>query len=59
MLAAKEDVSLRQFVIKHLPDLSRAKNKKRHTNASDKEFDALLQDFLIEKAPMLKRLSKK
>jgi hypothetical protein len=28
-------------------------------NAPDKEFDELLKEFLVKKAPMLKRLSKK
>ena len=59
MLAAKEGVSLRQFVIEHLPGLDEPKNKKKHKNSSDKEFDEMLKEFLIEKAPMLKRLSKK
>ena len=59
MLAAKEGVSLRQFVIEHLPGLGTTKNKKKHKNASDKEFNKMLKDFLVEKAPMLKRLSKK
>jgi hypothetical protein len=59
MLAAKEGVSLRQFVIEHLPGLDEPKSKKKHKNASDKEFDELLKEFLIEKGPMLKRLSKK
>lgn len=59
MLAAKKGVSLRQFVIEHLPGLDEAKGKKKHKNASEKEFDALLKEFLVEKAPMLKRLSKK
>jgi Antitoxin ParD len=59
MLAAKEGLSLRQFVIEHLPGLNESKTKKKHKNASDKEFDALLKEFLVEKAPMLKRLSKK
>jgi hypothetical protein len=59
MLAAKEGVSLRQFVIEHLPGLDETKSKKKHKNASDKEFDVLLKKFLVEKAPMLKRLSKK
>ena len=59
MLAAKEGISLRQFVIEHLPGFTEAKSKKNHNNASDKEFDALLKEFLVEKAPMLKRLSKK
>ena len=59
MLAAKEGVSLRQFVIERLPGLNEPKSKKKHKNASDKEFDTLLKEFLIDKAPMLKRLSKK
>lgn len=59
MLAAKEGVSLRQFVIEHLPNLDNTKGKKKSKNASDKEFDKLLKEFLVEKAPMLKRLSKK
>lgn len=59
MLAAKEGLSLRQFVIEHLPGLDDHKSKKKHKNASDKEFDELLKEFLVEKAPMLKRLSKK
>jgi len=59
MLAAKEGVSLRQFVIEHLPGLTETKSKRKHKNASDKEFDILLKEFLVEKAPMLKRLSKK
>ncbi len=58
MLAAKEGVTLRQFVIEHLPKLE-AKGKKKHKDASDEEFDELLREFLVEKAPMLKRLSKK
>lgn len=59
MLAAKEGVSLREYVIGHLPSLETNKAKKKHKNASDEEFDALLKDFLKDKAPMLKRLSKK
>lgn len=57
MLAAKEGVTLREFVIERLPSLD--KGKKKHKNANDEEFDALLKEFLVEKAPMLKRLSKK
>ncbi|HSW87025.1 MAG TPA: hypothetical protein VLG49_05960 [Rhabdochlamydiaceae bacterium] len=59
MLAAKEGVSLRQFVIEHLPSLEKGKTKKKVREADDEEFDRLLKEFLIEKAPMLKRLSKK
>ncbi len=57
-LASIEGVTLKQFVIEHLPNLE-TKGKKKHKEASDEEFDSLLKEFLIEKAPMLKRLSKK
>lgn len=56
MLAAGEGVSLRQFVIERLPG---EHTKKRHKDANDEEFNKLLEEFLVEKAPMLKRLSKK
>lgn len=56
MLAAGEGVSLRQFVIARLPDVH---NKKKHKDASDEKFNKLLEEFLVEKAPMLKRLAKK
>lgn len=59
MLAAKEGISIRQFVIEHLPGLEDKKSKKKHKSVSDEEFDELLKEFLVEKAPMLKRLSKK
>jgi hypothetical protein len=57
-LASIEGVTLKQFVIEHLPSLEKS-GRKKHKEASDKEFDALLKEFLTEKAPMLKRLSKK
>jgi hypothetical protein len=56
MLAAGEGVSLRQFVIERLPGVQK---KKKHKDASDKKFNKLLEEFLDEKAPMLKRLAKK
>ena len=56
MLAAVEGISLRQFVIEHLPNV---RGKRKQKDASDSEFDKLLREFLVEKAPMLKRLSKK
>jgi hypothetical protein len=59
MLAAKEGVSLRQFVIDHLPSMEKSKGKKKHKNVEDEEFDELQKELLIEKAPILKRLSKK
>lgn len=57
MLAAKEGISLRQFVIEHLPSLE--KNKKKHKDIEKDEFDELLKDLLIQKADVLKRLAKK
>jgi hypothetical protein len=56
MLAAGEGVSLRQFVIERLPDVH---GKKKHKDASDEKFNKLLEEFLVEKAPMLRRLAKK
>lgn len=58
MLAAKEGVSLRQFVIEHLPNLEK-KNKKKHKDLEKDEFDELLKELLVEKAGVLKRLAKK
>lgn len=57
MLAAKEGVSLRQFVIEHLPNLERG--RKKHKDIDKDEFDELLKELLVEKADVLKRLSKK
>ena len=57
MLAAKEGISLRQFVIQHLPNLD--KNKKKYKDIEKDEFDELLKELLVEKANVLKRLSKK
>ena len=57
MLATKEGVSLRQFVIEHLPALDN--HKKKHKNIEKDEFDDLLKELLVKKADVLKRLSKK
>lgn len=57
MLAAKESVSLRQYVIEHLPNLK--KGTKKHKDIEQDEFDDLLKDLLVEKADVLKRLAKK
>lgn len=57
ILAAKEGVSLRQFVIEHLPNLE--KKKKKQKDVEKDEFDELLKELLIEKGAVLKRLSKK
>ena len=57
MLAAAEGVSLRQFVIECLPS---PENKTvKHKNIPKRKFNKLLKEFLVEKAPMLKRLSDK
>jgi hypothetical protein len=42
---------------KQVHKLEKTKNKPK--TVSDAEFDELLRVFLVEKAPMLKRLSKK
>lgn len=57
MLAAKEGVSLRQFVIEHLPSLQ--KTQQEHKYIKKDEFDELLKDLLIREADLLERLSKK
>jgi hypothetical protein len=57
MLAAKEGMSLRQFVIEHLPNLNKGQKKCQYVEQD--EFDQLLKELLVEKAEMLKRLSKK
>lgn len=57
MLAAKEGVSLRQFVIEHLPSLK--KKEKKGKDIPKDEFDELLKELLIEKGQVLKRLAKK
>lgn len=57
MLAAAEGLSLRQFVIEHLP--SPEKKRAKHRAVPKRKFNKLLKNFLVEKAPMLKRLSDK
>lgn len=57
MLATKEGISLRQFVIEHLPSLEKGKTK--HKEIENDEFDELLKELLVKKADVLKRLSKK
>ncbi|HSX12931.1 MAG TPA: hypothetical protein VLE96_00705 [Chlamydiales bacterium] len=56
-LAAAEGLSLRQFVIEHLP--SPEKKSTKHKKIPKRKFNKLLKKFLVEKAPMLKRLSDK
>ena len=55
MLAAKDGISMRQYVIEHLPTL----HKKKDLDLPQDEFDDLLKDMLVEKAAVLKRLSKR
>jgi hypothetical protein len=57
MLAAKEGITLRQFVIEHLPNLKQS--KKKNKDIENNEFDELLKELLVEKTDVLKRLSKK
>jgi hypothetical protein len=57
MLAAREGISLKQFVIDHLPHLEIG--KKIHKDIQKDEFDELLKEVLVEKTDVLKRLSKK
>ena len=56
-LATAEGLSLRQFVIEHLP--SPEKKGAKHKKIPKGKFNKLLKKFLVEKAPMLKRLSDK
>lgn len=39
--------------------MNKPSRKKKQKDASNKEFDKVLKKFLIEQAPMLKRLAKK
>jgi hypothetical protein len=55
MLAAKEGMTLRQFVIEHLPSLEKGK----HAEIEDDEFDEILKEMLVKKSALFKRLSKK
>jgi uncharacterized protein (DUF1778 family) len=57
MLATAEGVSLRQFVIEHLP--SPETKAVKHKRIPKRKFNKLLKEFLDEKAPMLKRLADK
>ena len=57
MLATAEGVSLRQFVIEHLP--SPEAKAPKHKKVPKRKFNKLLKAFLDEKAPMLKRLADK
>ncbi len=59
MLAAKEGITLRQFVIEHLPNLNMHKKKKMAKDIQNDEFDDLLEEFVREKAAPFKRLAKK
>jgi hypothetical protein len=57
MLATAEGMSLRQFVIEHLPSPEQPVAK--HKKIPKRKFNKLLREFLDEKAPMLKRLADK
>jgi hypothetical protein len=56
MLSANRGVTLRKFVIEHLPNLE---HKEKHEEIKEDEFDKLLKELLVEKGELLKRLAKK
>lgn len=57
MLAAKESISLRQFVMEHLPSLDKC--KKRQSIVEHDEFDDLLKELLVEKSDLLRKATRK
>lgn len=58
MLAAKKGISMRQFIIEHLPSPELKKTKKKMTVKKTK-FDALLDEIMTEYADELRSLSKR
>jgi len=57
MMAAKEGISMRQFIIEHLPNPRTKKTKKDVISKS--EFDNLLEEVMTEYAVQLRSLSKR
>ncbi|MBA2368106.1 MAG: hypothetical protein H0V82_03675 [Candidatus Protochlamydia sp.] len=57
MMAAKEGISMRQFIIEHLPAPELKKSKK--ANVKKKKFNALLEEIMTEYADELRSLSKR
>lgn len=57
MMAAKEGISMRQFIIEHLPSPELKKNKKG--SIAKTKFNALLDEIMTEYADELRSLSKR
>lgn len=57
MMAAKEGVSMRQFIIEHLPSPNLKKIKKG--TVKETKFKALLEEIMTEYADELRSLSKR
>lgn len=57
MMAAKEGISMRQFIIEHLPGPELKKTKKGTVKKA--KFKALLDDIMTEYADELRSLSKR
>ena len=57
MLATVEGISLRQFVIAHLPSPEKASGRSKRI--PKRKFNKLLKEFIHEKASMLKSLADK
>jgi len=55
MMAAKEGISMRQFIIEHLPGPELKKTKKKTINKT--KFNNLLEEIITEYADELKSLS--
>lgn len=57
MMAAREGISMRQFIMEHLPAPDLKKTKKG--NVKKVKFDSLLHEIITEYADELRSLSKK
>lgn len=57
MMAAKEGISMRQFIIEHLPNPDLRKTAK--STIKKAKFDALLNEIITDYADELRSLSKK
>jgi hypothetical protein len=50
-------IILRELIVRNLP--STEKQNSKHKKIPKRKFNNLLEEFLVEKAPMLKRLADK
>lgn len=57
MMAAKEGISMRQYIIQHLPNPELKKSKKETVKKT--KFDVLLDEIMDEYSDELKSLSKR